>query len=442
MIGSAAVPEESGRFFIGRSKFGLSRSAAGATVIGAILGVLLLFASQPLAAQIGAETEALPPVSASPAPKLKVLILGDSMSLCGFGKRLDTLFRRDEEVSAVYTYMACATIPATWLTRGSYTNAKTYCGYWSIATVPGKSKPSEFVDGYERGHVPKAYRVPKLERLLSTIQPDILVLQTGTNLFGIFRDGKTVRSDVQGPILRRLVEPFFATATTLPSPLKRIYLVGPPISGRVSREVQQFLFDELGTLTLNRAVLIDSRGMVPYPYRTMARDHEHFFGKQMDEWADAVFASIKGDMDAVHVASLPKWSQLSGESLSQATPTNDHDLKGTLTVKAQLAFKSKPLQVDQLLPYQESLVAFVYNVQKVVTGSYSGTEILVLHPAHIGLKPQPLGKYVIGKTFLLRLDPVDITPWNTVKTNDETGRLDLVPYIRKEDEGRLPSRGG
>ena len=397
------------------------------------------FTCQPLSAQINPDVTPSS-AEASPSQKLKVLILGDSLSLCGFGKRLDTLFRRDRDISAVYTYMACATIPASWLKKGSYANAKTFCGYWSISSAEGQPKPTEFVDGYERGHVPKSYRVPKLETLLSTIHPDILVMQTGTNLFGVFRDGKTVQPQAQGPILRNLIEPFLITATTAPSSLRRIYWIAPPISGRVSQDVQQFLFEQEQKLTQNRAVLIDSRVMVPYPYHTMARDHEHFFGKQMDQWADAVFWRIRDNLDSTKVESLPKLSDLVTPGAAQPTVT-ESDARGRITVKAQLTFRSKPLEVPRLLPYRESLVAFVYRVQQVVSGTYTGKDILVLHPAHIGLKSQPLAKYVIGKSFLLQLEPVDATAWNTTKTSDETGRIDLVPYIQQEDEGRLPSRG-
>lgn len=405
----------------------------------ATLSFWLCCTGQPLSAQINPD---FTPSStgAVPSHKLRVLILGDSLSLCGFGKRLDTLLRRDRDISAVYTYMACATIPASWLKKGSYTNAKTFCGYWSISSADGQNKPSEFIDGYERGHVPKPYRVPKLETLLATTHPDILVMQTGTNLFSLFRDGKTVQPQVQGPILKNLVEPFLVTATTAPSPLRRIYWIGAPISGRVSQEVQQFLFDQLQKLTENRAVLIDSRDMVPYPYRTMARDHEHFFGKQMDQWADAVFWRIKDNLDSTQADSLPKLSDSLTPVSSQAMVT-ENDPGRRLTVRAQLIFRSKPLEVPQLLPYQESLVAFVYRIEQVVNGAYTAKDILVLHPAHIALKPQPLDKYAIGKSFLLQLDPVDGTAWNTTKTSDETGRIDLIPYIQLADEGRLPSRG-
>src|SRR6266404_1437439 len=45
-----------------------------------------------------------------------ILILGDSLSLCGFGKRLDEHFRKTPEVAtATFTYMACGTNPLSWL---------------------------------------------------------------------------------------------------------------------------------------------------------------------------------------------------------------------------------------------------------------------------------------------------------------------------------------
>jgi len=409
------------------------------SLLFASLSLWLCVSCQPLTAQINPDVTPSP-TNSSLSQKLKVLILGDSLALCGFGKRLDTRFRSDPDISAVYTYMACSTVPATWLKRGSYANAKTFCGYWSILSVDGRSKPTEFFDGYERGHVPKPYLVPKLETLLAATNPDILVMQAGTNLLGIFRDGKTVQPQVQGPILKNLIEPFLATATTTPSQLRRIYWIGPPISGQASADVQQFLFDQLQKITENRAVLIDSRDLVPYPYHTMAKDHEHFFGKQMDQWADAVYWRIKDDLVSAPVASSPKLSDSFSTASTQATVAENVP-GGRITVKARLTFRSKPLDVQQLLPYRESLVAFIYRIEQVVTGTYTAKDIMVLHPAHIALKPQRLKKYVIGKSFRLQLDPVDTTPWNTTKTSDETGRIDLIPYIQQKDEGRLPSRG-
>ena len=72
-----------------------------------------------------------------------ILFLGDSLSLCGFGKRLDGHFRQAPGVKAVFTYMACATQPLSWLKDKPYTNMKTHCGFWSIESVPGSAQSKE-----------------------------------------------------------------------------------------------------------------------------------------------------------------------------------------------------------------------------------------------------------------------------------------------------------
>ena len=58
----------------------------------------------------------------------KVLVLGDSLGLCGFGKSLDSKLRENHNITVVATYMACGTIPSSWLKIGPYTTAKTACG--------------------------------------------------------------------------------------------------------------------------------------------------------------------------------------------------------------------------------------------------------------------------------------------------------------------------
>jgi len=61
-----------------------------------------------------------------------------------------------------------------------------------------------------------------------------------------------------------------------------------------------------------------------------------------------------------------------------------------------------------------------------------------MHPAYIGLKQQSLRKYQIGRTYTLRLHELEGTPWGTVKRRDDSGRIDLQPYITVEDEAKYP----
>src|SRR5260370_1338003 len=198
----------------------------------------------------------------SPAPSnkkrdLTVLILGDSRGLGGFSKRLDQKFRADPRVKSVFTYCTCGTNPLSWLKEKPFTHIQTHCGYWGIESKPDSHGMKEQRDTYGEpsGHRPASHTVPKLDDLLTTIQPDILVMQTGSNLFELFSGREKAKPDRDGPTLRKYLVPFVKKAIPPPSKLRKIYWVAPPISGRVSGAVQQFVFDRTQTaeLRLKRA---------------------------------------------------------------------------------------------------------------------------------------------------------------------------------------------
>jgi hypothetical protein len=112
--------------------------------------------------------------------------------------------------------------------------------------------------------------------------------------------------------------------------------------------------------------------------------------------------------------------------------------KAALLVKAQLVFKSRPMATRDLLPYRESLVAFVYRVKKIYKGRYASEKIVVMHPAHIALKEQNLSKYKIGKTYRMQLNRLEETNWQAEKCQDETDEMELEPYIQRQDASRFP----
>src|SRR6476620_3634687 len=380
--------------------------------------------------------------SAAPAGQprdLTVLILGDSLGLCGFSKRLDQKFRADPRVKSVFTYCTCGTNPLSWLKEKPYAHVQTHCGYWSVKSRPDSHAIKELrdTDVTPSGHRPTSHTVPKLDDLLATIQPDIVVMQTGSNLFGLFSGRQKVKPDRDGPMLRKYLMPFVKKAITPPSKLRKIYWVAPPISGRVSGEVQEFVFDQtqkgIGSVTQ----LIDSRKLISYPYRHMEPDKEHFVGEDMNRWADKVFAEIDRDLSA------QPWSDVRplSESIAKLAPVaapSATPATASLIVKAKLVSKTKPIQKEELMPYQEFLVGFVYDVEEVTSGQYGEKQILVMHPAYIGLQPQSLEKFRVGKTYDLQLRPLDGSLWSTIKSKDDSGRIELEPYIRVQDEARYP----
>ncbi len=379
--------------------------------------------------------------------KIKVLILGDSLALCGFGKRLDHRFRNDPQVGATYTYMTCGTNPLSWLKQKPYTTVKTQCGYWSIESVANNPEPRELQDTYgmQAHHPPKPHPVPKLDDILAATHPDILVVQTGSNLFGIFPDMKTVLPARHAAELKKYLLPFKARAIEAPSNLRKIYWVNPPIAGRVSKEVQEFLLEQVRAQLGPEIKVIDSRTLVSYPYQHMEPDKEHFLGAQMDEWADKVFNIIQQDLAAQPFASLKPLHDLVATNSTpppapSPSPAVARAKEKPLIVEAKLVFKSSPMQLQEMLPYQESLVGYVYDVKKILSGRYSEKQILVMHPAFIAMQRQPLEKFRLGKNYKLRLDPIEGTLWNTAKSRDESGQINLQPFICVEDEMKHSAR--
>ena len=410
--------------------------------IFSLLIALALFAPLLFAQQLTppAEVQAAPPQTAAPQA-INVLILGDSLALCGFGKRLDERFRKDPRVKSTYTYIACGTNPLSWLKERPYANIKTHCGFVSIESN-GAGRPRELEDvyGMRRGHVPIPHAVPKIEDLLATVRPDILIMQTGTNLFDLFPDQKTVIPNRHGPALRSYFVPFITKAVRGPSTLRKIYWVASPTSGRVSKEIQDFVIEQTRTDIGNVANVIDSRTLVPYPYHHMEPDKEHFLGADMDLWADKVFEFVEHDLSLQPFATLKPLSEkvpaLAVTQLQPAPPA-EQPKSQPLQVKAKLIFKTEPIPVNELLPYQEYLVGYVYEINRIVAGQYTENQILVMHPAYIGLKKQKL-RYRVGKTYKLQLHELEDTVWKTVKSKDDSGLINLQPYIRIQDETRHP----
>jgi hypothetical protein len=381
-----------------------------------------------------------------PAPQegVSVVILGDSLALCGFGKRLDERFRKSPRTKATFTYIACGTNPLSWLKERPYANIKTHCGFVSIESN-GSGRPRELDDvyGMRRGHVPIPHPVPKLEDLLVSLRPDILIMQTGTNLFDLFPDHKTVIPNRHGPALRSYLVPFITKASRGPSTLKKIYWVAAPTSGRVSKEIQDFVLQQIRTNVGDVANIIDSRTLVPYPYQHMEPDKEHFLGAEMDMWADRVFDVVERDLASQPLASLKPLAEKSPalavapEQPTAPTPPAEKPKNEVLKIKAKLIFKTEPIPINELLPYQEYLVGYVYEINKLVAGQYLESQILVMHPAYIGLKKQKL-RYRVGKTYKLQLHELEETVWKTVKSKDDSGLINLQPYIRIQDEIRHP----
>jgi hypothetical protein len=358
-----------------------------------------------------------------------VLIIGDSMSLCGFGERLDRDFR-NAGVAVVATFMACGTNPLSWTRLGNNAAAKTSCGLWTIKPSAA-GHPETFMDvyGMSRGHRPGRYPVPKIEDLLAEYRPEILVVQLGNNLFDALKGRKEGR---EGDVLTPFIDPFLRIAAPA---VRRIYWVAPPVSGFVPKQTQDALVSALKSHEGPAFRIIDSRELLTYPYHGLQPDKQHFEGRDMNLWADRTLDWIKTDLEHSPLPSLPS-------ALPTPPPEEKKEEKAevTLVVRAMLKSVATPYENREILPYHESMVALVYRVIHVIRGKFQGHQLVVLHPAHIGEKRQPMNRFFTGEISTLRLIPLEKTPWVTLKAKDDPRYVDLDRFITEEDHQKLSSQ--
>lgn len=363
-------------------------------------------------------------------PLSSVLILGDSMALCGFGGRLDERFRKCG-VPFVNTYMACGTHPLSWTTQPAYAKAQSRCGYWSIETPAHGGAPVTFRDTYgmpgaRRGHRPDHYEVPKIENLLPEMQPEILVVQLGNNLFDLLKGRE---KSGNGAVLEPFIVPFLSKVAA--SPVRRVYWVAPPVSGAIPQRAQDLLVERLRMCGGPAMRVIDSRELLTYPYSKLQPDKQHFLDPDMRIWADNVFALIEEDMQASPPTAVDAPVIASGD-----VPETSAEERALL-VQCSLERINAPFRHEEIAPYHDSLVAFVYRVQQVLKGEFHGTHLVVLHAAHIAGKRQSMHQFSLGQSRILRLRPVEQTPWATLKAKDDPRFLELERFINEEDHAKL-----
>ncbi|MEJ6648805.1 MAG: hypothetical protein QNL24_15935 [Akkermansiaceae bacterium] len=383
---------------------------------------------------------------------LKILILGDSMSLAGFGAHLDSRLRKLPEVASVNTYMVCGANPLSWLKRKPYTYTKTRCGYWSIENRSGGKSPSVIKDvyGMRRGHKPSSHRVPKLEDLVARHRPDILIFQSGNNMFGCFKDKRTIKKKTHATAIRWYVKPFVDEVSKPSTSIKKFYWVTPPEAGCVTKNIQKFLFEQLEEHAKPVATMIDSRKLTSYPYRMMGPDKEHFWGPEANNWADSVYDLITADFKSQSLNRLPNIGLKSKAPAAVAPepkpeipkpeiPQPKPEKSDALKVLARLTKITPVPATETFAPYQELLVGYRYEIEKVLNGKPEDQAVLIMHPAYIKLEPQNLKKYEIGKSYEFELKMMDDRSlWGGIRTRDDTDSFELMPYLITSDEGRHP----
>lgn len=375
---------------------------------------------------------------------LKVLILGDSMALSGFADTLDECFRSCPGVTSVHTVICCGTNPLSWLKAAPYANAKTRCGFLEKKTTLDGVKEIRDIYGMKKGHKPAAHVIPKIENLVSALQPDIIVFQCGNNFFDLFHKGKPI-TEKSGIVMRAHVTPLVKWITANAPSVKKWYWVTPPEAGNVTTEVQAFIVDTIKQSVDGYAVMIDSREITSYPYPMQDRDRMHFWGQACNDWGRDTFRLIAKDLAEVKMAEMPSLVSIAAERALAAATTpapeeNVVEAKAKIRLRAKLVSTSTAPPPEKLTTYGEYLVVYLYDVVEVKSGEYSEKQLLMLHPAYIKKEPQDLSQLKVGETYEMDVVELEhISLWSPVRRSETADdHYDLFPHMLIADLGRHP----
>ena len=201
---------------------------------------------------------------------LRVLMIGDSMSVGGFGEAMaGSLVSRFGRAN-VAMYASCGSSPEHWL-RGE-SNYQTRCGYREVTPRTNFH--------YEH----QGAMTPKVEDLIAILHPRTVIVQLGTN----WMDGWGGDGTRYGEILYK----FINAVRSEPGTVRQIIWVSPPDSSHYARGVQQAVLNLLlaGGIKYGYSV-VNSTRYTHYTARS-GGDGVHYGSEEGRAWAAGVLREI------------------------------------------------------------------------------------------------------------------------------------------------------
>jgi len=357
--------------------------------------------------------------------KARVLYLGDSLSIGAFGQTFDSSLRSSG--FQVHTVVAGGATPYYWLK--SYQALPCTIGFWE------KSEESERRVGYVRA-------VPKLEDLMATTRPTVVVVQTGINLYATLRSKRRPKEENVEEVRSLIDQMCYAIAEAGAIS----YWVLPPHSHeeRYTKELQ----DELASIM--REVVDQYEGTVfesqkvtkfvdPYP----ATDGIHYGPAEARGWAEKVSShfnefmkvappvSTKILVRAVPLQSPPK-ERFADKQIGSGEVSSD--LPGEVALRIKLEAKSGIGNASELA-YSNALGLYEYQVVKDLRGNYPFDKIRIAQGIIFNRKLTGASKAEIGSETELVLVPFskykNLTTWQMF--DDLRPNFEIPIYTPKLD---------
>ena len=213
---------------------------------------------------------------------MRALMIGDSMSVGGFGEGMAEWLVSKFGRASVALYASCGSSPEHWLRNEP--DYQTRCGYREI--TPRTNLLYDFAGGRH----PAPAITPKIEDLVSILHPRTVIVQLGTNWMDAMSEGDSTKF---GEILYRFIE----AIRSEPGTVRQIIWITPPDSSHYSRNVQDIVRNLIlaGGRKYSYAVVDSSR----YTHYTPGRsggDGIHYNNEEGRAWAAGVLREIGPQM--------------------------------------------------------------------------------------------------------------------------------------------------
>lgn len=207
----------------------------------------------------------------------RILMVGDSLTVGGFGDAMQTYLLGRFGSDNVAVYASCGSSPEHWMRSGPKFITK--CGYRE--QTPSSSKLYD----YERGKRPQQVLTPKLEDLVATFHPTIVIVQLGTNWMDGMHSNPASDRSAYGKVIDRFVTAIHSD----PNTVREIIWITPPDSSRYSKAVEARVKDQItGAAARDSFETIDSSSMTHYVRGKSGGDGVHYNSEEAKVWANRV----------------------------------------------------------------------------------------------------------------------------------------------------------
>lgn len=356
----------------------------------------------------------------------RILYLGDSLSIGAFGKTLDHSMRSSG--FQVHTVVAGGASPYYWLKN--YQALPCTIGFWE------KSPSAERRVGYVRA-------VPKLEDLIAEHKPNVVVVQTGINLYATLRSKRRTKEENIEEVRSLIEQMCYAIAKAGATS----YWVLPPHSHekRYSKELQGELTAIMqGVVRKYEGEVFESQKVTkfvdPYP----ATDGIHYGPSEARGWAEKVsqhfsqFMKVSPPTDTRTIVravpiQAPKVTS-SSRLLASSNRAPAASQSSELELELKLVEKSELKNLSEL-DYSNALGVYEYEVMNVRRGSYPFDRIRIAHGIVFQKKYTSAAKREIGTGMALTVVPLSkyktLSTWQMVDDLRMNGELSI--YTPKLD---------